>query len=258
VLSMGWALVSLHGFRLTLAGEDLRAEYGLLTHVATTIALRRIQTLTVRQGVLHRLFKRAAVRVGLAGGGGEEGEGKTQREWLAPILPQDELPRLLSEVLGERDFASIFAGMAWRPVHPRAFRREVKSWILVAVLVSLPFAVLMKGWVLLLLAGLLAWAFVAARQTVARLGWAVSEGSVLFRSGWLRRQVTAVRFTQIQAVTVRESPFDRRTGMASVRVDTAGARELSHRVNIPYLPRETAWELCDLLASQAGRTAFRW
>jgi putative membrane protein len=254
VLSMGWALVSLYGFRLTLAGNDLRAEYGLLTRVATTIALLRIQTLTVRQGVLHRLFKRAAVRVGLAGGGGEEGEGKAQREWLAPILPQDELPRLLAEVLGERDFAQI----TWRGVHPRAFRREVKGWIVVAVLVSLPFVMLLKGWVLLLLAGLLAWAFVAARQTVARLGWAVSDGAVLFRSGWLRRQVTAVRFTQLQAVTVRESPFDRRTGMASVRVDTAGARELSHRVDIPYLPRETAWELCDLLASQAGRTAFRW
>jgi putative membrane protein len=254
VLSMGWTLVSLHGFRLTLAGEDLRAEYGLLTRVATTIALRRIQTLTVRQGVLHRLFKRAAVRVGLAGGGGAEGEGKTQREWLAPILPQDELPRLLSEVLGERDFA----GITWRGVHPRAFRREVKGWILVAVLISVPFIVPLKGWVLLLLAGLLAWAFVAARQTVARLGWAVSEGAVFFRSGWLRRQVTAVRFTQIQAVTVRESPFDRRTGMASVRVDTAGAAELSHRVDIPYLPRETAWELCDLLATQADRTAFRW
>ncbi len=254
VLSMGWALVSLHGFRLTLAGDDLRAEYGLLTRVATTIALRRIQTLTVRQGVLHRLFKRAAVRVGLAGGGGEEGEGKAQREWLAPILPQDELPRLLAEVLGERDFAEI----AWRGFHPRAFRREVKSWIAVAVLISLPFILPLKGWVLLLLAGLLAWAFIAARQTVARMGWAVSDGTVLFRSGWLRRQVTAVRFTQIQAVTVRESPFDRRAGMASVRVDTAGAKELSHRVDIPYLPRETAWELCDLLASQAGRTAFRW
>jgi len=254
VLSMGWALVRLHGFRLTLAGEDLRAEYGLLTRVATTIARRRIQTLTIVQGILHRLLKRAAVRVGLAGGGGEEGESKSQREWLAPILPQDELPRLLSEVLGEGDFA----GLAWRGVHPRAFRREVKGWILVAVLVSLPFVVPLEGWVLLLLAGLLAWAFFAARQTIAHLGWAVSDGAVVFRSGWLWRQVTAVRFTQIQAVAVRESPFDRRAGMASVRVDTAGAAELSHRVDIPYLPRETARELCDLLAGQAGRTAFRW
>lgn len=254
LISMGWALVRLHGFRLARVGEDLRAEYGLLTRVATTIALRRIQTLTVVQGVLHRPFQRAAVRVGLAGGGGEEGESKTQREWLAPILPRSELPRLLAEVLGERDFPDL----AWRGFHPRAFRREVKGWIFVAFLVSLPFVALLEGWVLLLLAGLIAWGFVAARKTIARMGWAVSDGAVLFRSGWLWRKVTAVRFSQIQAVTVRESPFDRRAGMASVKVDTAGAGELSHRVDIPYLPRETARELCDLLAAQAGRTAFRW
>lgn len=254
LLSMVWALVRLHGFRLTRAGEDLRAEYGLVTRVATTIALRRIQTLTVVQGILHRQFQRVAVRVGLAGGGGEEGESKTQREWLAPILPRSELPRLVAEVLGERDFA----GLAWRGVHPRAFRREVKGWIFVAFLISLPLVALLEGWVLLLLVDLIAWGFVAARKTIAHLGWAVSDGAVFFRSGWLWRQVTAVRFSQIQAVTLRESPFDRRTGMASVRVDTAGAAELSLGVDIPYLPRETARELCDLLASQAGRTAFRW
>ena len=36
-----------------------------------------------------------------------------------------------------------------------------------------------------------------------------------------------------------QSPFDRRHRMASVRVDTAGAGDASHRVDIPYLPVET-------------------
>lgn len=253
VLSMVWALIRLHGFRLALDGEDLRAEYGLLTRVATTISLRRIQALTVLERPLHRLCRRAAVRVSLAGGGGEEGEDKTQREWLAPILPGTELPRLLSAVLGEDP-----APLVWKGVHPRAFRREVKGWLLVAVLLALPFVALLKGWVLLLLAALLGWGFLMARKTIRHMGWAVSDGAVYFRGGWLWRSLTAVRFTQIQAVTVRESPFDRRTGMASLRVDTAGAGELSHAVDIPYLPRETALELCDLLATRAARSAFRW
>lgn len=254
LLSLGWALVSLHGFRLTLAGEDLRAGYGLLTRVATTIALRRIQTLTVRQGLLHRLFGRASVRVGLAGGGeGEEG-GKSQREWLAPILRETELPGLLHEVLREPDFSAL----TWRGFHPRAFRREVKGWIFVAFLLSLPFVMPLKLWVLALLPVLLAGAVLVARRTIEHMGWALSDGAVWFRSGWIWRKVTAVRFTQIQAVTFRESPFDRRAGMARVVVDTAGAGELSHRVDIPYLPREAARELSDLLASRAGRTEFRW
>jgi hypothetical protein len=52
-------------------------------------------------------------------------------------------------------------------------------------------------------------------------------------------------------VVIHESPFDRRHAMARVRVDTAGAGDLAHRVDIPYPARD----LCDLLAL---RTAFRW
>jgi membrane protein YdbS with pleckstrin-like domain len=107
-----------------------------------------------------------------------------------------------------------------------------------------------------------AWAWVGARGTVARLGWAViSEekgGAVLFRSGWLWRKTSIVRFGKIQAVALHESPFDRRAAMARVRVDTAGAGESSHGVDIPYLARETAQGLSRRLAAEAARTSFRW
>jgi membrane protein YdbS with pleckstrin-like domain len=55
-----------------------------------------------------------------------------------------------------------------------------------------------------------------------------------------------------------ESPFDRRAAMARVRVDTAGAGDLSHRVAIPYLPKETALALCATLGAAAARTEFQW
>ncbi len=255
VISMGWALVRLHGFRLTRAGEDLRTEFGLLTRVVATIPFRRIQTLTIREGPLHRLFGRASVRVETAGGaGGDDEASTTQREWLAPILRRDELPGLIHEVLPEVDLATV----AWRSAHPRAFRRALKEWVLVAVAISLPFVLVLRWWDLALLAALLVWAWVGARAYVARLGWAVTDGAVLFRSGWFWRQVSVARFAKIQAVAIHESPFDRRSAMARVRVDTAGAGDASHRVDIPYLSREAAHSLCDLLASQAGRTAFRW
>jgi hypothetical protein len=46
--------------------------------------------------------------------------------------------------------------------------------------------------------------------------------------------------------------------MARVRVDTAGAGESSHRVDIPYLARETAAGLQLRLAAQAAGTEFSW
>jgi membrane protein YdbS with pleckstrin-like domain len=78
------------------------------------------------------------------------------------------------------------------------------------------------------------------------------------RSGWLWRQVTIARLNKIQAVALRESPFDRRAAMARVRVDTAGAGDFSHRVDIPYLDRDVARRLADRLAAQAASSAFRW
>lgn len=253
LISMGWALVRLHGFRLTRAGEDLRTEFGLLTRVEATIPLHRIQTLTVREGPFHRLFKRASVRVDTAGGHGGESR-KTEREWLAPIIRRNEVPRLLHEVLPELDLSAV----AWHAADPRAFRRAVKKAALTAVAISLSLVMLLKLWDLALLAVLLVWAYVGARLYVTHLGWAVTDSAVLFRSGWVWRHVSIARFTKIQAVTIHESPFDRRAAMARVRVDTAGAGDASHRVDIPYLPRKTARDLRDVLAAQAARTAFRW
>lgn len=253
LISMGWALVRLHGFRLSRVGEDLRTEFGLLTRVVATIPLRRIQTLTIREGPLHQLAGRVSVRVDTAGGDGGE-DTTTQREWLAPILRREELSALLREVLPELNLADV----GWCAPHPRAFRRALKEWIFVAVLISLPFVLLLKWWDLVLFAALLGWAFVVAHLYVKHLGWALTEGVVLFRSGWGWKQVSIARYAKIQAVAIQESPFDRRTGMAGLMVDTAGAGDASHRVHIPYLPRETARGLCDFLAAQAGRTEFKW
>ena len=253
LISMVWAFFQLYGFRLTLAGEDLRTEYGLLTRVVTTIPLRRLQTLTIHEGLFHRLFERASVRVDTAGADGGE-ENKSQREWLAPIVHRSELPGLVHAVMPGLDLAAV----TWTPAPPRAFRRELKGWILLVLGMSVPLALALKGWALVPIAMLLAWAFVAARRTVAHLGWAVTDGAVLFRSGWLWRKVSVAPFAKIQAVAVHESPFDRRAAMARVKVDTAGTRETSHGVDIPYLPKETALGLRDLLAAQAAQTAFRW
>jgi membrane protein YdbS with pleckstrin-like domain len=81
---------------------------------------------------------------------------------------------------------------------------------------------------------------------------------VMMRSGWIWQQTTLARVNKIQAVTMRQSPFDRRAAMSGVRVDTAGAGELSHRVDIPYLDQLVARGLAGRLAASAANTAFRW
>jgi membrane protein YdbS with pleckstrin-like domain len=81
---------------------------------------------------------------------------------------------------------------------------------------------------------------------------------VMMRSGWIWRQITLARVNKIQAVAMHESPFDRRAAMARVRVDTAGAGQFSHRVDIPYLDHDIARNLAHRLSMNAASTAFRW
>lgn len=253
VLSMGWSLIRLWGFRLHRMGDDFGTEFGLVTRVMATIPLRRIQTVTVRESPLHRAFNAASIRVDSAGGDGGEGSA-TKRESLAPIIRRADLPGVLAEVLPDVDVADAL----WRPVDRRGFWRALKSSLGLAVLLTLPFILMLRWWTLAWAAVLVVWACVHARLYVKHLGWAVGDQAVLFRSGWLWRELTIARFNKIQAVTLSESPFDRRTAMASVAVDTAGAADASHRVAIPYLARPTADELYNRLSDEAARTAFKW
>ena len=61
-----------------------------------------------------------------------------------------------------------------------------------------------------------------------------------------------------QTVLRSASPFDRRRRMASVRVDTAGAGRVGHRIDIPFLPVHDADALARTLSVAAGETRFRW
>jgi putative membrane protein len=252
VFSMVWAVVRLYGFTLRLVDDDARTEFGLLTRVAMTIPLRRIQALTVLEGPLHRLFERVAVKVDTAGGKVGEEHTQSEREYVAPILP----------AAATSDFTNALVGVgleqiSWHPAHPRAFRREVKGWLVPAIVMCAVLAFLLRWYSLLLFPVPFLWAVIGARQTVKHLGWALLPDAVLFKRGWLWRRTVVVRFAKMQTVSYYETPFDRRNDMARIHVDVAGASDAS-RINIPYLGRGEADELFAHLSSQAARHQFRW
>jgi putative membrane protein len=255
VLSMVWAVLKLYDFRLTRMQEDLRSEYGLLTKVTATVPMRRVQAVIITEPLLFRWCRRASVRVETAGGAGGRGESRTPaREWLAPVIRREHLPRLVAEVVPGFDLDAV----DWHPVHPRAFRRAVKPGLVFIGLLALALIPWATAPSIALLAAFALWLIGSTKKHVQHLGWAETDEVVLMRSGWLWRQVTLARVNKIQAVALRESPFDRRAAMASVRVDTAGAGELSHRVDVPYLDQSIARALAARLSAAAAGTEFRW
>lgn len=259
VISMVWAVVRLYDFRLERVHEDLRTDYGLFTRVTATVPIRRVQAIHIQAGPLYRWLGRVSVSVDTAGGTGGAQSGNFEsagsaRERLAPLMRETELPRLLEQVLP----GFVLSGAGWQPVHPRAFRRAIKPWLIVIgtiALVSAPWSGLLE-WTLITVAA--AWSMVASRQYVKHLAWAEADDVVAMRSGWLLKRVTLARVNKIQVVTLHQSPFDRRAAMARVRVDTAGAGDMSQRVDVPFLDQQVAQGLAGRLSAAAANTAFRW
>ena len=254
VLSMLWSLVRLYGFRLERRGDDLRAEFGFFTRIMTTVPIRRVQSLTIREGPLHRLFGSAKVRVDSAGGDAAGARLAAKRESLAPLIARGALPALLREVLPDVELSAI----TWHAVAPRGFRRALRVSLTFYAVLTLPFVLMLKWWSLAVLAVFWLWSWLDVTMTIRGLGWALVPGGVVFKSGWVVREVSVARFSKLQAVRLGESPFDRRHRMASVDVDTAGAGDLDHRMGIPYLARETADDLRRQLTLEAAQTSFRW
>ena len=253
--SMVWACVRLYGFVLRRRGEDLRVDYGMLTRVSGTIPLQRIQTLTVTEAPLHRLFDRVSVHIDTAGGTGTEAQ-PTRREPVAPVIRRENLESLISALVPSVSLTNV----EWQPAHPNAVRRaRIRTGIAAAIAAGFAISIL-KSWSAgtVIVAGLVVWAWIYGRKFVAHLGWSFAGDAIVFRVGWLWRRFTVARFSKVQVVTRVESPFDRRTGMARVKVDTAGAANNEHAIDIPFLPAETATSLAATLSARAAETSFRW
>ena len=254
-VSIGWTIVRLYGFRLVEIGGALRLTCGLLTRLTATVPRRRIQLVSIIQTPIHRYFDRVSVRIETASGSAEAEQKKIiGQRWFVPILPTDRVDEILKELmpgvtLGELD---------WRPLAPGAARRAIKLELVYALSIALGIMLFSRPAGLIAMPILVALLSLHAWLDIKRSAWALFDGGIAYRCGVLTRSITITRFEKVQCVSVEESPFDRRRGMATRDVDTAGAGAAGRRVRIKYLERETADRLYRALSGRAAETQLRW
>ncbi len=252
LLSVLHTIVTFHGFRMVLASGELRMTFGLLTRVKATIPLGRIQTITIREGALHRLFGVSSIRAATAGGG-----PMMQRpgsRYLAPIIARGDVAPLVRVLMPQADLDAI----DWQPAHPRAFRRLLTRHAGTVLVLSSAILWFAGMWTVPIAILLLVLAVVHARLQARHMAHSLSGGIFAFRSGWFMRQTTITPLGKVQAVGVSESPFDRRHGMAGLMVDTAGAGGAPHALAVPYLDRADAGALSGVIAARATQTSLSW
>lgn len=243
-----WAVVRLYGFTLERAGDGLHSHYGLLTRVSATIPRARVQVLSVQEGTLHRWLRRASVRVDTAAQFKHESR-LAGLQWIAPIVRTSALLPLVREVQPDADIDP----PEWWGVHPRAFTRLVRLRLVLVFAATLGVGVKLGAVVVVpaLLVG--AFAVWQARRLTRRLGVALTDTSIVTRTGAFTHRRFLARYSRIQSVSCTRSPFDRRWGMASISVDTAGV-SLEHRIVIRYLPVDRAMQIYERLCNEAARS----
>jgi putative membrane protein len=221
IIGLGMAAVgtvfSHYGLVIHDVDDDLVVRRGLFDQRTVTIPRDRVQFVELSAHVLRRRLHLASfdVRTADLGGGGGSGGSSTS----IPIGPRDSLERLVPELVRDVEFPET------RRHPPAAVRRSVirrclrlvpaagfVGWA-VAGLGAVPLAAGI-GFAVAVPAG-----WMAGRRL--RSGWTssaiVTERGVV---GW-RRSVVPVR--RVQSIGIAQNPFQRRLGLATVRLDVAGS-----------------------------------
>lgn len=128
------------------------------------------------------------------------------------------------------------------PAHP-SYRKilVLEWWITTAFLVVIGAALIFfvtppqNGFAWLLIVGavllLSAWHRISSLQSFKFLGYAVRERDVMVQKGWLIRSVKISPFNRIQNCSVQSGPLERRYGLASLIVYTAGSNGADLRIS---------------------------
>ncbi len=241
LLSVLLALLQYHGFTVAETGRQLRVERGLLSRVRNQLPKRRIQAWRIDELLLHRWFSRQALRVDSATGGDDDHGVR----YLAPVATPGQVEALVDHLLPDDRWPPV----AWQPVDPRAWRRlfVVPASIVVTATAGLTWYYGVVG--TLPLVAVMPVLFVRARAAARFAGYAATNRTVAVRGGWLNREWGLVEIRKLQALRVGQSPFDRRLGMATLWLDTAGASSSEGVLRISFLPEDEARDLRDRIAS---------
>jgi len=224
------------GFVVRRYETRIEIEAGLLSRRQISIPIRRVQAVRIEESWIRRLLGLAAVHVDAAGleQGGQPGQQIAGSTAMVPVARADEVDDLMHRLLPE---SQVFPEAHGAPA--RALRHYLLLPTSLAVVVAfaalgpaawfiyrpgLPWAVTAGVLVVLITAGVRALEW-------RRAGAGTDEDAVTLRSGALGTRRVRVARSRIQSLDVRQSPFQRRANLASLRtVSVSGSSRAKYGV----------------------------
>lgn len=214
--SMGKVLLSDFGFRLSKDDRGLRRVRGLLTRTEVLIPKKRVQVgLITSNPVWSRIGQEGLALQTLGGGDAASGH-----QVVAPFATRDEVLPILDEIPAirlphEESFLHVSPRHKWRTIIEFpfiiAFGLGLSYFSWWALLAIVPFFFIIPGqWI-----------------DAARHSYALSGDMLFVKSGFWRRKLWLVPVGHAETVSIRRNWLQRKWGLATVLVDSAGATALA-------------------------------
>jgi putative membrane protein len=249
LLSLAGYILSYWGFRLTRhPGGTLQVSRGLLTTRATSIEERRLRGVHRVEPLLLRLVGGARLQViatGLRQRGAERGSSL-----LVPPAPLRAVTGIESVVLGSAEFGDAVLVQHGPAARRRRYSRSVG--LAVVLLIVLLWLSWWANWPIALpviaVAGV-PLAALLARDRYRNLGHAIVDDVLIARVGSLVRRRSMLAATGVIGVTLRQSFFQRRSGVLTLIATTAAGAQ---HYEVPDVPQGMALELAGNLVPEAA------
>lgn len=226
------AVVKDYGFVARRIDRRIEIEAGLIERRMTGIPVSKVQSVRVEESWLRKLLGLAAVYVDTAGISHDQ-EANGGSSALIPALRASELPAIMAGLLPEAQLFPVAPGLA-----PRALRFYMFAPSLTVLLIGIPLVITLGvlwapgyvagGTVLAIVVGI-----TAALRALAwrRSGIGVDDHAMTMRTGILGESRLRISRTRIQSLTVRQNPFQRRAGLATLVADSvSGSSRSRHKM----------------------------
>lgn len=242
LLVAGKRSMRLASFKLTSDGQLLSTSVGPLTNIRQGIRPDQIQSVQVGRTWLKR-------RIGLEAVSFSSAEvGPHAERHLAPVWPIGQWPQLARITLPDLTVTED----SLEPISRRTITRYRRVGALFALALAAGALVYSVLWAILALwipVGL--WWYPTYRYR--RFGIGLAGEQIISRTGLVVEKVHVTSTRWIEEVRIRQSPAQRRLGLANLRFSGLGS---GNSVTVPDLDHDRALELADTLAalSEAGRT----
>jgi len=235
-----------YGFRLSLEGERLRREQGLFTRKEAVISRRRVQLAQVSGGPVRNLFGWSGLSFQTLGAGTDRGGHQS----AAPFATRSEIAAVLAEVAPLR--------LPPPPELVQVSRRHILRKVAGTLVPALAGIAILSYWLpfapaLLALLPLLG---VAAALERRFHRYALADDLLFVSRGVWRRRLWLIPLRNVQSLSLSRGPIQRRLGLATLAVDTAGAS----MINAPRIvdlrgpaAEELAAEISRRRAQASGR-----